>query len=154
MAARYRPCGVVLARSTTSPGELGIPRHLDLADDAVVAREGMAWLEKLWARDDVRDAITLASPVLCERVSGLLAGGPGPARTRDLRRAVQSVASYMLRWQQRVTPFGLFAGVLPAGTGPASASIGTRHRVTARADAGWISALAEGRSRCRACDRA
>ncbi|MGH3278552.1 MAG: lantibiotic dehydratase family protein, partial [Trebonia sp.] len=144
MAARYRPCGVILARSTTNPGDLGVPRHLDLADDATAAREGMAWLEKLWARDDVRDALSLASPALCERVGELLAGGPGTARTRDLRRAVLSVAFYMLRWQQRVTPFGLFAGILPAGTGPTAASIGTRHRVTACPDAEWISALADG----------
>jgi thiopeptide-type bacteriocin biosynthesis protein len=144
MAARYRHCGIVLARSTTDPGDLDIPRYLDPADDDGILGEGRAWLEKLWARDDARDALTLASPALCERVSGLLAGDPGQAAIQDLRRAVLSVASYMLRWQGRVTPFGLFAGILPVTTGPAVAAIGTRHRAVARADCEWVAALTAG----------
>jgi len=68
---------------------------------------------------------------------------PGPAwsRTRDMRRAILSAASYVRRWQRRVTPFGLFAGVMPAGTGPASGSIAAAYQVVARADADWVAAL-------------
>ena len=66
---------------------------------------------------------------------------PGPASTRDLRRAVVSLASYLLRWQRRVTPFGLFAGVLPAGTGPAAAVLASGHRAVARPAPGWIAGL-------------
>ena len=141
MAARYRPCGIVLLRSNTDPGDLDIPRHLDLSDDDAVAAEGRAWLEKLWARGDVRGALAVASPALCERVAELLAANSGSARPQDLRRVIRSVASYLLRWHRRVTPFGLFAGVLPVTIGPAAARIGTRHRVVTRADAEWVAAL-------------
>ena len=68
--------------------------------------------------------------------------GPGPAGTRDLRRAVVSLACYLLRWQRRVTPFGLFAGVLPASTGPASAALGCGYRAVARPAPEWIAGLA------------
>jgi lantibiotic biosynthesis protein len=54
-----------------------------------------------------------------------------------------SVASYLLRWQRRVTPFGLFAGVMPATIGLAEAAIETKHRAVARADADWITVLAD-----------
>lgn len=142
MAARYQHCGVVLARSTTDPGDLGIPRHLDPADDGALMGEGRAWLEELWTRGDIRDALALASPSLCERVSDLLADDPKPTRIQDLRRAVQSMASYMVRWQRRVTPFGLFAGILPTVTGPAAAAtIGIRHRAVCRVDCEWVAAL-------------
>jgi thiopeptide-type bacteriocin biosynthesis protein len=143
MTARYQHHGLALARSTTDPGDLDIPLDLDPADDAAVRGEGRAWLEKLWSRDDVRDALALASPALCERVTGLLADGPGPGRIRDLCRAVLSVAAYMVRWERRVTPFGLFAGILPAAAGPARALLGDRHRTIARPDARWIAALAK-----------
>lgn len=46
--------------------------------------------------------------------------------------AVTSVASYLLRWQRSVTPFGLFAGVLPATLGPAEATIASGYRAVAR----------------------
>src|ERR1700683_2876979 len=141
MAARYRHCGIVLLRSNTDPGDLDIPRHLDLSDDSAVAAEGRAWLEKLWARGDVRDALALGSPALSERVAELLGGNAGSARPQDLRRAVRSVASYLLRWHRRVPPFGLFAGGLPGPTGPTAVTIGTRHRLVARANAEWVAAL-------------
>ncbi|WP_261553775.1 lantibiotic dehydratase [Frankia tisae] len=48
----------------------------------------------------------------------------------------------VLRWQRRVTPFGLFAGVVPAAVGPAGAAIGGAHRVIVRPAAEWIAILA------------
>ena len=141
MLARYRHDGLVLVRSTTDPGDLDIPWHHDLASDSAVAGEGRTWLKKLWARDDIRAALTLASPELCERIAELLTGSPQPDRHEDLRRVIQRAASYLVRWHRRVTPFGLFAGVLPAAIGPAAGGIGSRHHVTARVDAEWVAAL-------------
>lgn len=141
MAARYRHHGVVLLRSTTDPGDLDLPRDLDLANLGAVEAEGGAWLAKTWSRDDVRAAVTAASSDFAAWVDGVVSG-PGQASPRDLRRAVLSLASYLLRWQRRVTPFGLFAGVTPAHVGPARATIGGAHQVIARPDAEWIATLA------------
>jgi lantibiotic biosynthesis protein len=143
MTALYQHHGVVLARSTTDPGDLGIPRGLDLADPGAVLGEGQAWLAKTWARDDVREALALASPGLAGRAGQLLATPARPAVVKDLRRAILATASYLLRWQGRVTPFGLFAGILPTATGPAGARTGTSHHAVARADGDWIAVLAK-----------
>ncbi|OHV64179.1 lantibiotic dehydratase [Pseudofrankia sp. BMG5.36] len=149
MAARYQHHGVVLLRSTTDPGDLDLPSDLDLADPGAVEAEGGAWLAKTWSREDVRDAVTAASRDLAARVQDIVSGSGHPT-ARDLRRAVLSLASYLLRWQRRVTPFGLFAGVVPVAVGPASASVGHAHRVLARPDAAWIASLARELSRTSA----
>jgi thiopeptide-type bacteriocin biosynthesis protein len=149
MAARYRHHGLVLVRSTTDPGDLRVPRDLDLADPHGVGGQGRAWLAETWARRDVREAVTAASPDLAAQLSRLLAS-PEQADVRDLRRAVASLACYLLRWQRRVTPFGLFAGVVPAATGPAAAVMGSAHRAVARPDAEWTQAVARDLSRCPA----
>jgi lantibiotic biosynthesis protein len=142
MTARFRPCGLVLVRSTTDPGDLDVPRDLDFSDPEALQGDGRAWLAKLWERDDAREALALASPDLAQSIARLLDPGAGPASSRDSRRAILAAASYVLRWQRRVTPFGLFAGVLPAGTGPAAGRIGTAHRALARPDADWVTTLA------------
>src|SRR5262245_27362768 len=144
MTTRYQCGGLILLRATTDPGDLDVPADLDLSDPGAVEHEGRSWLAKLWARDDAREALSTASPVLGARIGQLLATGGGPAAARDLRRAIMSAASYVLRWQRRATPFGLFAGILPASTGPgpAQARIGSAHRAVARAGADWVAALA------------
>nr|WP_243707192.1 lantibiotic dehydratase [Micromonospora sp. KC606] len=71
---------------------------------------------RTWARADVRDALALASPSLAGQLDRISAG-PDTATAKVVRRAVISVAGYLLRWQRRATPFGLFAGVTIAGTG-------------------------------------
>ncbi|MBP2323798.1 thiopeptide-type bacteriocin biosynthesis protein [Kibdelosporangium banguiense] len=141
VSPRYQHTGLVLARVTTDPGDLVPPTHLNPADPAVVEREGRAWLAKVWARSEVRDALVLASPVLGARLDQILNDGTAPYTAKELRRAVVSVASYVLRWQRRTTPFGLFAGVGVAAIGPAMADVGTRHRAVARADAEWLTTL-------------
>lgn len=140
MAVQYRHHGICLVRSTTDPGDLDIPHDLDLSDQEAAGSAGRAWLAKTWARGEVRGAVAVASPDLAARVAQL--AGPGHASTRDLRRAVMSLASYLLRWQRRVTPFGLFAGILPAGTGPASAVLGSGYQAVARPAPEWIAGLA------------
>ncbi|PRX01135.1 UNVERIFIED_ORG: thiopeptide-type bacteriocin biosynthesis protein [Actinomadura viridilutea] len=115
------------------------PGDLDLTDPTAVEREGAAWLAHIWARCEVREAVGLSSPDLAAGVERLLADGC-PAGRR-LRRTVASLASYMLRWERRATPFGMFAGVTTAALGPAAAKVGTGHRVVVRADAEWLTEL-------------
>lgn len=135
----FRPAGVVLVRATTDPGDLDVP-HFDLSDDAAVVARGAAWLTTTWSRPDVREALGLASPALAAELDRLC-NGTAAATVKELRRAVLSVASYLLRWQRRATPFGLFAGLTTARTGSTRSSIGERHRTVARADGVWLAAL-------------
>ena len=139
--SRFRHTGVVLVRGSTHPGDVDVPAHLDLDDAATVEHAGRAWLEKVWSRGHVQEALRLASPDLAASVEKILDGdqvaGPG------LRRAVRSTAGYLLRWQRRATPFGLFAGVTAATVGSAAARAGRRHRVVARVDAGWLAVLVD-----------
>lgn len=89
---RYRHTDLVLIRATTDPGDLDPPTHLDLSQPATVEQEGRAWLTKVWARDEIRQALTLASPDLASTINRLL--DADPATVKQLRRAVLSVASY------------------------------------------------------------
>lgn len=136
---RYRHCGVALVRATTDPGDLDLPAHVDLGSPAAVMQEGRAWLAKVWSRDDVREALSIASPDLAARVDQLVSAEVGPAGAAGVRRAILSTAAYLLRWRRRPTPFGMFAGVSVAAIGPAVASVGRSHTAIARADGDWLS---------------
>ncbi|WP_431932788.1 lantibiotic dehydratase [Nonomuraea jabiensis] len=138
---RYQHTGLVMVRASTDPGDLELPAHLDLNDPTVILKEGRAWLAKVWARGDVREALRMASPALAARVDGLC--GSAAASFTDVRRAVLSTVAYLLRWQRRPTPFGLFAGVTTADIGPAKADLGTRHQAFARVDADWLTRLVD-----------
>jgi lantibiotic biosynthesis protein len=142
MTTRYHHRGLVLIRSTTAPADLHVPHDLNLADPGVVTGPGRAWLASTCARDDVREALALASPGLAERIGQLLPATTSPASVKDLRKAILSARAYLVRWQRRVTPFGLFAGVTTATTGAPHAHIGTAHQAVARPDADWITTLA------------
>ncbi len=138
---RYQHTGLVLVRATTDPGDLDL-LTLDLSDLAAIEQDGPARLAKMWSRGEVREALRMASPVLGARIDQLLGtAGTGVVGVKDLRRIIVSVSSYLLRWQRRATPFGLFAGVMPVIIGPAAARIGTGHRVLVRADAEWLTML-------------
>jgi lantibiotic biosynthesis protein len=141
VSPRYQHTGLILARVTTDPGDLDPPAHLNPGDSAVVEQDGQAWLAKVWARPEVREALALASPVLGARLDQIINDDTTSHTAKELRRAVISVASYMLRWQRRATPFGLFAGVGAVGVGPARADVGTRHRAVARVDGEWLTTL-------------
>lgn len=138
----YQHVGLMLVRATTDPGDLDLPL-LDLSDPAAIEHEGRAWLAKTWARADIREAMQIANPALGVRIEDLLRAATGMAPVADLRRAIVSTASYLLRWQRRATPFGLFAGVTTACIGRAAAKIGTRHRALARVDAEWLTMLVD-----------
>ncbi|MER6091279.1 lantibiotic dehydratase [Streptomyces bluensis] len=100
----------------------------------------MAWLRAVWENDDVAEALRHASPVLAAQVRSVCSAEK--PHMREVRRAVRSVARYLLRAENRATPFGLFAGVATAEFGPwAQTEWGARHMVTARAGAEWLAAI-------------
>src|SRR5882757_5790415 len=136
----YRLTGVPLLRATTRPDGRSLVEGPPLtgAPEEVVNR-GLAWLKQEWQREEVRRAVDAASPVLAGQINQAL-DGRSPS-DRQVRRLVHSLASYLLRWEGRATPFGLFAGVTTAQVGgEASVRWGERHRAVARADAQWLGA--------------
>nr|WP_242667049.1 lantibiotic dehydratase [Frankia casuarinae] len=143
MPPRYQHTGFIQVRASTDPGGLDLPADLDLSDSAAVEQEGRAWLAKTWARPEVREALRLASTDLWARIEQILDDGAGRRSGTEVRRALTAVASYLLRWQRRATPFGMFAGISTATVGPATAETGHAHRAVARADAEWVTALAD-----------
>lgn len=140
LPTRYISTGPVLVRATTDPGDLETPPPIDLSDRSAIEQEGRMWLAKVWGRSEVREALPFASLSLGSRVERLLDEGSRTS-VKELRSAIMSVASYLLRWQRRATPFGMFAGVTTATVGPATAVVGSEHRVVIRADAEWLTTL-------------
>ncbi|TFE24661.1 lantibiotic dehydratase [Frankia sp. B2] len=136
-----------LLRITTEPGGLDLPPELDLTPGAAPAPV-LAWLAEVWSNDALRDAVAAASPPLHAQLAAALTGDKDSDR---VRRAATAVAAYLLRWQRRQTPFGLFAGVGPARfTGTAvKARCGTAHRYVLRADAGWLGEVTARLAQCR-----
>ena len=125
-----------MLRATTSPGPADIPPTLDL-DNEAVAR---GWLNRIWQREDFRSALELATPVLSDAIEAIVRGRK--TEPRHVRRCALSTVSYLLRWQHRPTPLGLFAGIAPASIGPrASAQWRDKHRVMIRPDAEWVTDL-------------
>ncbi|MER6206552.1 lantibiotic dehydratase [Streptomyces sp. NPDC001642] len=101
----------------------------------------------MWSEEDVAEALEHASPVLAVQVRALCSSRAPAAR--DVRRAVFSVARYVLRAEQRATPFGLFAGVAAAMIGPqARARWGSDHVVIGRPSAEWLAAVIERLKSC------
>lgn len=145
----YQPVGPVLVRASTDPGDLGPEPGADLIGPGAIKREALAWLAEQWTRPDVREAISMASPALAARVDQLLVSGARDATAAAVRRAVLATVSYLLRWQRRTTPFGLFAAVTTATVGPASGKIGDRHRATARVDGEWLTLVVDSLEACR-----
>ncbi|MFJ8405386.1 lantibiotic dehydratase [Streptomyces microflavus] len=131
--ADYRWQGAAMLRATTSTGPADIPRTLDL-DNVAVTR---GWLNRVWECDDFRNALELATPVLSDAIEAVVQGRQsGP---RHVRRTAVSTVSYLLRWQHRPTPLGLFAGTAPVTVGPrASARWRDKHRVLIRPDSEWV----------------
>lgn len=108
--SRYQPVGPLLVRASTDPGDLD-SQPPDLTTPGAAPGDALAWLAAQWTRPDVREALSMASPHLAARVSNLLTTGARGAPVAAVRRAVLATASYLLRWQRRTTPFGLFAAV-------------------------------------------
>jgi thiopeptide-type bacteriocin biosynthesis protein len=143
----YRWSNAALLRASTDPGGLVLPTTLDLlGEDA--ANRGRTWLSQLWQREDVRAAVVHASPALSRRIDDVLSSAHRDART--VQRVVLSLASYVVRWQHRPTPFGLFAGVGMARIGAgAKVRWGRKHSVAVRADASWLGDILTRLHQCR-----
>ncbi|WP_068693527.1 lantibiotic dehydratase [Thermobifida halotolerans] len=115
-----------------------MPLWPDLTDDT---EEHLAswvdWLRQVWASDRFAAGVEVASPDLARRVHEVCEGRR--VRRREVRRAVLSLARYLLRTESRATPFGLFSGVAPARFGSAPAvRFGEEHRAVARVDSAWL----------------
>ncbi|MFI0722068.1 lantibiotic dehydratase [Streptomyces sp. NPDC021224] len=135
-ALRYSWQGPAIVRATTRSGVADVPTTLDLEDPAVVR----PWLRRNWEQPIFRNALSAAAPGLADAVEGILDGRE--ERPRQVRRVALSVASYLLRWQNRATPFGLFAGTAAVTVGTtAGAHWREKHRVLLRADAEWVTDL-------------
>ncbi|MEU1533948.1 lantibiotic dehydratase [Streptomyces fagopyri] len=132
-AANYQWQGAAMLRATTSPGPADIPRTLNV-DDVAVTR---GWLNRIWQREKVRRALELASPVLSAAIEAVCLGKQSDPR--HVRRTALSTASYLLRWQHRPTPLGLFAGIAPISVA-ARARVRWRdkHHAAIRPDAEWV----------------
>ncbi|MBB5159154.1 lantibiotic dehydratase [Saccharopolyspora phatthalungensis] len=130
----YEAMDSVLIRATTLPESVEFPCWPDLAGSDVVGwRE---WLRRVWGISGFADAVTVASPVLAAQVRRQIATRP-PAGDDEVRvrRLVETLARYLLRWAGRATPFGLFAGVAPVEVGGrAVARVGGRHQPVFRPD--------------------
>lgn len=141
----YRHAGLALIRATTDPGGLELPENLGLHEDEVAVH---AWLARLWQREIVREAVHLATPVLADQINQVLAGRE--TDVRSVRRAVVSLSSYLLRWQGRSTPFGLFAGTAPVAIGGSPIARWTgEHKVVPSADAQWLGRIVDRLEGCR-----
>lgn len=141
--SRYRPADLVLVRATTFAADLDLPRDIDLEDDDALAGDGRAWLARIWAHGIFREAVGISSPALAAQIDSVLSDA-SRVSARDLRRLIFSAISYLVRWQRRTTPFGLFAGIAAvASGGRANSRLGTDHRVFLRADAEWLATLVE-----------
>ena len=142
----YRWRAGAMLRASTDPGGLDLPRHLDLYGENAAAR-GRAWLAEVWQRTEVRDALAAASPGLCRQIADVVVGRRDDPRL--VRRVVLSLASYLLRWQRRPTPFGLFAGIAAARIGATTQlSWGSEHRTVARPDAEWLTDILDRLHQC------
>ena len=131
----YEWSGVALLRASTDPGGLDLPADLDAPGEDGIARQA-EWLSHVWRREEVRAALAVASPALGGQIEAIMSAEHH--EHPQVRRVVLALASYLLRWQRRATPFGLFAGAgLARIGGPAQVRWGDQREV-ARADAGWL----------------
>ncbi|MFJ3405432.1 lantibiotic dehydratase [Promicromonospora sp. NPDC090134] len=139
MAPLLRTTGPLLVRASTAPDDLPIPSGLDPATAPIA--DLTRWLVTAWAHDGLREAITVASPALADRISTLLTSPStmrSAAEPRTIRRLVRSLATYLIRWKRRSTPFGLFAGVTTAAPGLTMSRALPAWRPVARPDAEWL----------------
>ncbi len=144
----YRVVDAVIVRAAVHPAGMDLPAWPDLTGSTDVhVRQWRGWLDQVWSRDSLAEAIEVASPVLAREADKVLAGHvPEP---RQMRRIVMSVARYVLRAADRATPFGLFAGVIPAAFGSRPAvRWGEDHHTVTRPAAGWLAAVVTSLEAC------
>lgn len=128
---RLEPATSMLLRATTFPGSIDVPARPEALDKS--------WIAQVWEVPVLRAAITVASRDLADRIEDVLAQRVVDAAT--VGRLAMSLATYVLRWRGRSTPFGMFAGVSAANVGPAAVGWGDGHQVHRRVDGGWLGLL-------------
>lgn len=113
----FHAVDAALIRAASYPQDLALPDWPDLTVDQ--PEQWLAWLRKVWALPEFSDAVLHAAPQLATRIDEAVAGAA--LETRRLRRLVEAVVRYLLRWTTRATPFGHFAGVAPVELGARAA---------------------------------
>ncbi|QHC26379.1 lantibiotic dehydratase [Streptomyces sp. GS7] len=111
-------------------------------DPTAGAASWRTWLKQTLRIPGFATALDQASPTLGHRVRDICGGKqlPEPA----VWKAVLAVTRYLLRASSRATPFGLFAGVMPARIAEVpTVHIGAGHRAVAMPDAAWLTAVIE-----------
>ena len=97
-------------------------------------------LEVLAGDEVLMEAVEAASPSLAYDVFRVVRGEPVKDKVR--RRSALALAKYHLRMTSRPTPYGFFAGVVPARLDDhPELRIGDRHRPASRPDAEWLDGL-------------
>ncbi|WP_202874223.1 lantibiotic dehydratase [Kribbella albertanoniae] len=135
----YRHSGIMLLRATTCDPDLKLPAWPAGVLDSD-AESWSHWLADLWDITEFRDAVTISTPDLARQLGQIL-NVEGPT-ARQLHRIVLSVAAYLLRWQGRATPFGLFAGVALSRIDPdGSVRWSDRQSIQTSPDAHWLAAV-------------
>ncbi|WP_256804915.1 lantibiotic dehydratase [Frankia sp. ACN10a] len=140
MTVHYRAVDAAVVRATMRSAS-GRAEWPDLTSETPEqVRAWRDWLRRCWDDEELAEGIEIASPALAAALREICAGRD--TQPRRVRRAAESMISYLLRATTRPTPFGLFAGVSPATLGArATARWGQAPRPVARPDAGWWSAL-------------
>ncbi|GAA4921864.1 thiopeptide-type bacteriocin biosynthesis protein [Stackebrandtia albiflava] len=129
MSSIYEYAGPIYARATTLDAGLPMPEFA-LDDEAEAATKGGDWLVRLWRTPGLPAAFRSASASLVSRIEDVLAGRVAPSC-----KLLRSVYAYVLRWQRRTTPFGLFAGVASVKVASATkVRFGDDHLVRAGGD--------------------
>lgn len=123
--------GAALIRVAAYPTGVRLPAWPDLTTEQPDAWR--TWLRTAWALPTFAATVANAAPELAAQVEKVVNGGQ--AGQKRLRRLVESVVRYLLRWTTRATPFGTFAGVAPVRFGTrAAARVGDAHHTVARPD--------------------
>lgn len=131
----FQPTEAVLIRASSCPRDLALPEWPDLTGGGQ-PRAWLEWLVRVWALPGFAAAVESAAPGLAAQVTRAL---DGEVPARPLRRLIEAIIRYLLRWMTRPTPFGRFAGTVPARLGPrASAVWGERHHAVIRPDEEFI----------------
>ncbi|MDA2810875.1 lantibiotic dehydratase [Nocardiopsis sp. RSe5-2] len=139
--AGYHVCAVML-RATTADRATAPPGGAD-PDDSEGRRRLLGWSRELWGAPGAGEALRIASPVLHQRLSKVHARSDGANLGRREVKALVSSAAFALRWQNRPTPAGLFAGIAPASIGDTRVYWGGVHGASLRPDTAWLAAAIE-----------
>ncbi|MEZ0070260.1 thiopeptide-type bacteriocin biosynthesis protein [Streptacidiphilus sp. MAP12-20] len=140
-ARGFRAGTVALVRAVTALSGLDQewPDLGDLSPSGTAAQ--VAWLRALLANPALQEALEHASGDLTAALRQICASAA--PRPRDVRRAAESVARYLLRAKNRPTPFGWFAGAGLARLGAPARAEWRGEIVQISASAAWLNALTQ-----------